>query len=62
MRELGAETESLHTKLAEEIVEIFPHKSSDVYFFLVGPYMKEYVFPVLKEKFTTYSYLSSRLA
>ena len=35
MRELGVETENIHKRLAEEIVELLPHKSQDIYFFLV---------------------------
>jgi UDP-N-acetylmuramyl pentapeptide synthase len=48
MRELGTETESLHRQLAQEIVDIFSHQMDDVYFYLVGPYMTEYVLPILK--------------
>lgn len=62
MRELWAQTESLHRKLAEEIVSMFPHNTDAIRFFLVGPYMQEYVFPVLDNKFHVASYLSSRKA
>jgi UDP-N-acetylmuramoyl-tripeptide--D-alanyl-D-alanine ligase len=62
MRELGTQTEFLHQKLAEEILEIFPHHSWDVSFFLVGKYMETYVAPILGQKFETHQFLSSREA
>ncbi|MFZ2256186.1 MAG: Mur ligase family protein [Patescibacteria group bacterium] len=62
MRELGIETESLHQKLAEEIISMIPHNTGDVYFFLVGPYMRQYVLPILRPKFQVESFLSSREA
>jgi UDP-N-acetylmuramoyl-tripeptide--D-alanyl-D-alanine ligase len=60
MRELGNETESLHKRLAEEIVELLPHKSENIQFFLVWPYMREHVLPILDKRFTVTSSLSSR--
>lgn len=62
MRELWAETEALHAKLAEEIILMLPHNTTDISFFLVGPYMKKYIFPILTKKFQVQSFLSSREA
>jgi UDP-N-acetylmuramyl pentapeptide synthase len=61
MRELGTETESIHKRLAEEIVELL-HNDADIVFFLVGPHMREYVAPILQEHFSVTSLLSSREA
>lgn len=60
MRELGAETEVLHKRLAEEITDILPHNDPDIVFFLVGPYMRKYILPILEKKYTVTSLLSSR--
>lgn len=62
MRELGAETEELHKRLAEEITDILPHHDPDIVFFLVGPYMRQYILPILEKKYTVTSLLSSRVA
>ena len=35
MRELGEQTESMHKKLAEEILDMFGHSESNIEFFLV---------------------------
>lgn len=60
MRELGNETESLHIKLAEEIVENFSGLNEYIHFYLVGPYMHKYVFQILSEHFHTVHSFSSR--
>lgn len=59
MRELWAYTESLHQSLASYILEKVDQKH-DVEFFLVGPSMKKYVFPLLQSKYPVYHSLSSR--
>ncbi len=61
MRELGDETKSLHTQLANEILTLFPHES-DISFFLVWPLMFQYVFPIISGNFQTFHRLSSREA
>lgn len=60
MRELGNETEILHKKLAEDIVELFPNYRDHIQIFLVGPLMRKYVFPLVSQNFHTESFLSSR--
>lgn len=62
MRELGWETEMMHQKLADEIVWVFPHRSPHIRFYLVGPYMKQYVLPRIESVFTVEWSLSSRRA
>jgi UDP-N-acetylmuramyl pentapeptide synthase len=62
MRELWSETENMHKKLADEIVTMFPHNTENISFYLVWPYMREYVLPWLVWRFQVESYLSSRLA
>lgn len=62
MRELWKETESMHKKLTEEIIDMLPHKAHNITFFLVWPYMKEYVLPMLSQYFEVRWYLSSRIA
>jgi hypothetical protein len=61
MRELGDETEPLHTELANDIIKLFPHQS-EIQFHLVGPYMRKYVMPILENHFSCHSWLSSRKA
>lgn len=61
MRELGNETETLHVRLAEEIISLFP-KESQISFYLVGDSMKRYVAPMLEKVFPTYAFSSSRIA
>jgi hypothetical protein len=41
-------------------VDIFSHQMDDVYFYLVGPYMTEYVLPILKWRVHAEAFLSSR--
>lgn len=61
MRELWDETEKLHTAIASEICNIFPPQSQ-VIFYLVGPMMREFVFPKIESHFSSYTYLSSEEA
>jgi UDP-N-acetylmuramoyl-tripeptide--D-alanyl-D-alanine ligase len=62
MRELWGETETMHKRLAEEIAELLPHNHPDVVVYLVWPYMREHVLPILEKRFTVTSMLSSREA
>lgn len=59
MRELWEVSKEIHEKLANEILDLMPH-DANVVFYLVGPLMQEYVYPILAKKFNTSSYLSSK--
>ena len=61
MRELGDHAEATHRELAEYISTTLSG-SGDVYLFLVGPLMRDYVYPMVKDIYTTESHLSSREA
>lgn len=61
MRELGNETETLHVRLTDEVISLFP-KESQISFYLVGDSMKRYVAPMLEKVFPTYAFSSSRIA
>jgi UDP-N-acetylmuramyl pentapeptide synthase len=61
MRELWDQSLSLHQKLGEEILQIFPRESS-ISFFLVGPSMQQYVQPIIAPHFPTQVFLSSQEA
>lgn len=59
MRELGEHTEAIHNALASYILEHVDQKH-DVEFFLVGPFLEQYLFPLLQKNYPTYHSLSSR--
>lgn len=60
MRELGDESKTFHEKLAEYILENI-HPEYSVHFYLVWPLMETFVFPILSQKYPTFSSLSSRV-
>lgn len=59
MRELWTVSKQIHEKLAQDILDILPH-DAQITFYLVGPLMHEYVFPILSTKFNTITHLSSQ--
>lgn len=59
MRELWDASQAIHEKLANEIISLVPH-DVDVSFYLVGPMMQEFVYPILASKFNVFSHLSSQ--
>lgn len=59
MRELGDHAWDIHTKLAEYIIEKIPTERN-VAFFLVGPLMQKFVFPLLSKQYSCCLSLSSR--
>lgn len=59
MRELWIATKDIHTKLAYDILDIIPH-DANVSFYLVGPLMWEFISPILSQKYTVLTGLSSR--
>lgn len=62
MRELWSETVSMHQKLADDISNMFPHKTDNISFYLVWPHMKEWVYPILSKYFNVEVFTSSRIA
>lgn len=59
MRELGSQSQKIHRDFAHYVLDhVDTHH--DVLFFLVGPMMREHVFPLLSKRFRTWHALSSR--
>jgi UDP-N-acetylmuramyl pentapeptide synthase len=59
MRELWVASKDIHEKLAQDILDIIPH-DANVSFYLVGPLMREYIYPILSKKFNVEVSLSSK--